>query len=266
VSAGDGRDLVSAATLDGLCCELAVDREELFECVRSALGVTPALEGEPRAVCELWQVTNGRTLVAGFDTHRFVEQWAGLTGPLLGLGAEAGRALTRLFSLGPYRECLVVVPNVRLEPDARPHSLVLGMVTDDPVALSIDRGFGYGYRKRLGRFGFAEQRRFEVRVEGTPALAGEIVDDGAAALADADRSWLADYWAQPLLGSRGPRDLRRSWLRRGLDEPGARSASVRVNAALEPGFGLRARAVRGRAVSFSGIPVQISLPERLGAG
>jgi hypothetical protein len=268
---GSGREIVSAATLDGLCCELWIDRARLLACVRGqgALHLEHVNHGAPElspVICELWQVTHGRSVLGGFDPHRLVEQWAGAAGSWLGLGADTGRALNRLFSLGPYRECLLAVPNVSLERGGERHALVLGMITDNPIALSIDRSFGYGYRKRLGRFRFEDRRRFEVVVEREVAVSGEIVDDDEPRSLEPDRAWLDDYWAQPLLGRLGPRDFRRSWLERRSSAPEARASRVGATLVLSPALGLGVDGASGRAVSFSNVPSRISLPRRVAGG
>jgi hypothetical protein len=267
---GSEREIVSAATLDGLCCELWLDRARLLACVRGQgnLHLEPVDHGDPDlspVICELWQVTHGRSVLGGFDPHRLVEQWAGAAGSWLGLGADTGRALNRLFSLGPYRECLLAVPNVSLERGGERHALVLGMITDNPIALSIDRSFGYGYRKRLGRFRFEDKRRFEVVVEREVAVSGEIIDEDRGSL-ELDSTFLDDYWAQPLLGRLGPRDFRRSWLERRSSAPEARASCVGATVVLSPALGLGVDGVRGRAVSFSNVPSRISLPRRVAGG
>jgi hypothetical protein len=266
MSSGE-RELVSSATLDGLCCELFVERDPLLALIQrhGALDVQPASDGAPRllpVVCELWHVTDGRSLLGGFDPQRVFEQCAGVAGAFLGPRAEVVRILNRLFSLGPYHECLVAVPNVLLEPRGQRHALVLAMITDNPIALSIDRSFGYGYRKRLGRFDFQDRRRFAVSVERELVVLGELAEDEAA-LAEPERAWLDDYWAQPLLGRLGPHDFRRSWLERRLSAAEARASRIGSSVALSPELGLGGERVQGRAVSFSRVPTRISLPRRL---
>ncbi len=263
------RELVSSATLDGLCCELLIERQRLLALIRShgALDIQPASDGDPQllpVVCELWHVTDGRSLFGGLDPERVFEQWAGVAGAFFGPGAESIRALNRLFSLGPYHECLVAVPNVLLEHRGQRHALVLAMITDNPIALAIDRSFRYGYRKRLGRFDFEDRRRFEVSVERELVVLGEIAEEEA--LGEPDRAWFDEYWAQPLLGWLGPRDFRRSWLERRLSASEARASQVASSVALSPELGLGGERVHGRAVSFSRVPARISLPRRLSTG
>jgi hypothetical protein len=265
---GGAREIVSAATLDGLCCELWIDRARVLACLRSqgALQLATVNHGDPGlspVICELWQVTDGRSVLAGFDPHRLVEQWAGVAGSWFGLGADTARALSRLFSLGPYREFLLTVPNVLIEPGGERHALVLGMITDNPIALSIDRSFGYGYRKRLGRFQFEDRRRFEVLVEREVAVSGEIVDEAPPDRVEPDRAWVDDYWAQPMLGRLGARDFRRSWLERRLSAAAARASRVSATVVLSPALGLGVDEIHGRAVAFSNVASRISLPCRL---
>lgn len=266
MSSGE-RELVSSATLDGLCCELLVERAPLLALIQrhGAIDVRAAGDGAPQllpVVCELWHVTDGRSLFGGFDPQRVLEQWAGVTGAFFGPVAEAVRTLNRVFSLGPYHECLVAVPNVLLEPRGQRHALVLAMITDNPIALSIDRSFGYGYRKRLGRFDFEDRRHFAVSVEREPLIRGELAEEEAA-LAEPERAWLEDYWAQPLLGRLGPHDFRRSWLERRLSAAEVRASRLGSSVTLSPELGLGGARVHGRAVSFSRVPTRISLPRRL---
>ena len=273
---GSEREPVSRATLDGLCCEVLVDRARVLAWLQRAgafdveppTGVGPELAS---VVCEVWQVTDGRSLFGGFDPLDVVEQWTALASSLFGLGAAPVRALSRALTLGPYRECLVAVPNVRVDGRRERHALVLGMITDNPIALSIDRSFGYGYRKRLGTFRFEDRRRFEVRVGQELVVSGEVTDEPASSgLPEPDRAWLADYWAQPLLGWHAPHDLRRSWLERRFEAADARAARVTSRVTLSPELGLGPDEdrfpVAARAVSFSGVPTRISLPRRLSRG
>lgn len=264
------RELVSSATLDGLCCELLIERSRLLAVIRShgALDVKASSDSAPQLlplICELWHVTDGRSLFGGLDPGRVFEQFAGVAGVFFGPGADSVRALSRLFSLGPYHECLVAVPNVLLEPRGQRHALVLAMITDNPLALAIDRSFGYGYRKRLGRFDFEDRRRFAVSVEREPLVLGELAE-AEAALAEPERAWLEDYWAQPLLGRLGPGDFRRSWLERWLSAPEARASGIGSSLVLSPELGLGGERIQGRAVSFSRVPTRISLPHRLSSG
>lgn len=261
------RELVSSATLDGLCCELLIERSRLLALIRGhgALDVKAPGDGGPEllpVICELWHVTDGRSLFGGLEPERVFEQLAGVASGFLGPGADSVRALSRLFALGPYHECLVAVPNVLREPRGQRHALVLAMITDNPLALSIDRSFGYGYRKRLGRFDFEDRRRFAVSVEREPLVLGELAE-AEAALAEPERAWLEDYWAQPLLGRLGPGDFRRSWLERRLSAPEARASRLGSSVVLSPELGLGGERVHGRAVSFSRVPTRISLPQRL---
>jgi hypothetical protein len=296
-------DIVSGATLSGAVFELFVERERLERYVRQ-LGPLAIEEGgaesreQASISCEIWTVTNGRSLLGGIDAAQISERWASFAGGLVGaiwgiqlgwlrargsshrrdlrasasetarLGAGYASGLvekaTRSISLGPYRELLIGVPNVVLTGSAQRHTLVIGMVTDDRLALWFDRWGGYGYRKRLGEFELTHSESFRVSSDGALLLSGRVEPAG---FASGTLDWVEERWAQPLLGALDG-SFRRSRLERRLDAERARALAGTLDLGIELAAPLAgphrfdASGRTGRAVAFSDVTTRISRSER----
>jgi hypothetical protein len=261
---------------------------------------------------EVWTVTNGRLVLAGADQHDSAARLAGVGAGLLGAawganlgwmasvatgnvrglsdsvraGAERGfelsaglagqraREVSRAFTLGPYHELLVGVPNVSLRGAAGRYTAVLGMVTDDDMARSIDRYFGYGYNKQPGTFEFGSDGSFRVEALGGPFLSVEIRDARRAPLAPRSvcGAMLNRRWDLPLLGGLQDGRWTCSRLDRRINGPGASGSQVHgrievrgdlFDVPFSRRYSLgRVASTGARAVVFTGVPTQISQPRR----
>jgi hypothetical protein len=264
----------------------------------------------PCVSLEVWTVTDGRLVIAGADQHDSVARWAkvgaGVFGAAWGAslawmatsasgnfrrapasmsqGAQKGyevltklagtqaRTLSRAFTLGPYHELLVGVPNVSLAGAPGRHTLVIGMVTDDAMARSIDRWFGYGYHKQPGTFALGGDGSVRVDTGTNSSLSIEIEGTGRVSLGprSAGRSFLNRRWDLPLLGGLHDGRWTRSRLQRRVTASGGASqvlGKVEIRGDLF-GAPLSGRHVLGRAstdgaraVFFEGVSARISPPE-----
>jgi hypothetical protein len=256
----------------------------------------------------MWTVTDGRLVFAGADQHDSVARWAGIGAGVFGaawgaslawmaslpsgsfrgaaaslgtgaqkgfelgarFGGEQARAMSRAFSLGPYHELLIGVPNVSLGDAPGRYTVVIGMVTDDATARSIDRVFGYGYYKQPGTFELGEGG--SVRVDTAEAsLSIEVKDSRRLSLDPKGgcTSLLNRRWGLPLLGGLHDGRWTESRLQRSVNATGVASrifgkVDVRgdlFDAPLSGRHSLARPLTSGaRAVLFSGVPARISRP------
>jgi hypothetical protein len=292
-------DIVSGASIDGFSFEMAVPLERVtrhlrrFGPLRIAEG---ASRGKNHVLtCDVWRVTDGRAMPGGLDQHDAAARWGSLAGGLTGAmwgaalgflsaartraapfesasdGARQGysrgsgvaaryaRDVSRRLSLGPYHELVLGVPDVCVGDGNARYTAILAMVTDDALAESVDRLFGYGYDKQRGRFSFADAAAFDVAVGGRPLLAGRLSRDDAAPGAEEGR--VNGRWAQPLLGGLRDGTFRVSRLERRIDG----TTWWKVRGAVEVHAGAIALPVEGTvsaagAVGFTGVSTRISRP------
>lgn len=257
---------------------------------------------------EVWTVTNGRLIVAGADQHESVARWAGIGAGVLGaawgaglawmaslpsgnlsgaamasrtgaekgfelgkrFGGEQARSMSRAFTLGPYHELLIGVPNVSLDGSPSRYTAVIGMVTDDVTARSIDRVFGYGYHKQHGKFELGEGG--SVRVDTAEAsLSIEVQGAGRSSLGPKGpcTSLLNRRWGLPLLGGLHDGRWTESRLERSVDASGVATqivgrVDVRGDLFDAPVSGCHdlGRSVTdgAHAVLFNGVPARITRP------
>ena len=269
-------DIISGATLDGAYFELPVDQSRLAGHLAGLGPLRLADRGgsvdAPRpVVCELWRVTEGRLFPAGFDQFAMLDRWQDLlfSAGTLATAASNWLSALRRLSWGPYHELLVCVPDVQIEDDPERYTLVLGMATDDRLALAIDRIVGYGYNKRLGQFSFAASGALQVEANGEPLLSGMIPVPALEPLRPApDFGWLQERWQRPLLGRRANGNWCCSRLERQLTsatELRSADGSLWVHEALGPvlaaAYELSSEQSAGaRAALFRGVTTRISLP------
>jgi hypothetical protein len=295
-------DWASRATLSGVCCSLPVDRAllagQLARC--GPLHLDGPATREHVLVCELWTVREGRATPAGVDLGKAAAGWAntaaglsamvwgaglgwltamasGRTSELAGtarVGARTGfegmAALlaqpsgdaTRAVSLGPYRELLLAVPDVRIADNPIRYMAVLAMLTDSRIALAIDSGFGYGYAKQVGIFEVAEPQRWTVSFGGSARVRARF-SPAPRRMLDVDR--VNHWWSQPLLAGLHAGRYTSSWLERRIDANGARWSSLTGSLMgledLVPQF---PGADSQTALAFEGIDSRISYPRRAG--
>lgn len=258
---------------------------------------------------EVWTVTEGRMVIAGADQHDSIARWAQIGAGVFGAawgaslswmvssaggdlrgasasmsrGARKGyelgatiagapvRAMSRALTLGPYHELLVGVPNVSLGGTPGRHTLVIGMVTDDAMARSIDRWFGYGYHKQSGRFEFGAGGSVLVETVGEGPLSIEIESAHRMSLGpkSACRSLVNRRWGLPLLGGLHDGRWTQSRLRRTVTASGTASQALGKVEVRGDLFGapLTGRHVLGRrttsgarVVFFEGVSARISPP------
>ena len=260
--------------------------------------------------CELWTVGDGHLMPGGIDQHDVVARWAGVVGGFTGamwggaLGLLAGartndaarlfaaagdgarvgfkgaatiagayaRRVSERTALGPYHELLVSVPDVCLGDSPIRYTAVLDMLTDDVLAQSVDRWFGYGYHKQLCRFALPEEGSFDVRVNEQSVVSGCLrkSDDPRGRDHGLRLDELNTRWAQPLLGGLHDGRWRSSRLERRIDAGvaacwGVRgSVEVRGNGVTTPLIGdFLVGENDALAVAFVGVPTRISHPRPL---
>lgn len=159
---------------------------------------------------------------------------AGVAGAAHG-AASAGLPWRRVSetasrTLGSYHEVLIGLPNAVVG-DGPPAFLVLGMYTDNPIALWGDRVLRTGYGKRLAPIRLRAVRQFEVGGEGGKRLVAALRPGrGSPPGLGAHAAWLS----QPLLGRPGAGAYALSRLDRALD--GVRIAPVAGTVTLSPDF------------------------------
>jgi hypothetical protein len=185
-------------------------------------------------------------------------------------GGEQARSMSRAFTLGPYHELLVGVPNVSLAGAPGRYTAVIGMVTDDATARSIDRMFGYGYYKQHGEFELGEGG--SVRVDTAEAsLSIEVKGARRSSLGPKGSctSLLNRRWRLPLLGGLHDGRWTESRLERSVNASGAATRIVgRVevrgdlfDAPLSGGHDLGPSVTSGaHAVLFQDVAARITRP------
>ncbi|MEI9949991.1 MAG: hypothetical protein WDO74_13680 [Pseudomonadota bacterium] len=276
LTSGLALDVISGATLDGAYFELPVERARLAQRLTGLGPLRLAERGDPAddthpIVCELWRVTNGRLFPAGIDQYDLLDRWQGLFASAGALGKACSNWLhgLRRLSWGPYNELLIGVPDVQIEDDPERYTLVLGMATDDRLALAIDRVVGYGYSKRFGQFSFAPSGAVHVQAEGEPLISGMLPVPACQPLrAAADFSWLDQRWQQSLLGRRA----NGTWCSSRLERRLASATELRLadgSLVLHEALGVPLAATHAlssepsaaaRAALFRGVTTRISLP------
>ena len=212
MSARSNRPLVVAASrMSGVRAYIDVEPDALAAALRP-LGPVGLLGPPKRQLCcELWRVTHPRVLIGGLEQSDWTSVarsigevagsfWGGKVarswGSFLALRAEAA---TRWTVIEPYHELLVSVPDVRYPGCAEPVSVALGMATDLPLAVRLDRLAYYGYNKCLADFSTDGRHEWEVSIDGTPFLQASFEPTGRTA-EDFDRGAAGSGGLQPLLG------------------------------------------------------------------
>jgi hypothetical protein len=277
------------------------------------LRIEPDRDRRRYRIClEAWTVSNGRYVLGGIDQHESTVQWAsrgaGLVGAAWGaslgwmaavVGGNSGgvsaairsaaskgfdiaaraageraRELSRSLSLGPYRELLVGVPGVALGNGGPSYMAVVGMVTDNGLARSIDGAFGYGYHKQQGTLLYGDDGSLRVDVMGKPFLSVRVYGSQRLLRGKGATSSLLNHrWAMPLLGGLHERRWVCSRLERRIEGPDTVASELagEIEVQGDP-FGAplsgRYRLGRGttdaRAVTFGGVTARISRPVTLG--
>lgn len=135
------------------------------------------------------------------------------------LGEHYSRALSR--TLGTYLELLVAVPNVVAQGrHGDRYCFVLGMHTNNPIAIWGDRALGYGYQKRLSRLDTHSYGSYEVTTPDRRAvlLAAKIEPTSEpmrrSTRTPAPIKRAIELISQPLLGHLGSGRFARSRLER----------------------------------------------------
>ena len=237
--------LLSRATLDGVLLRVPCPRVAL-EADLARLGplrVAPSAS-IPGDLCalhlEIWRVRGGAVQLGPLDQHAWSGRFGAAFAAMFGAGVLGPRALARCESafgamsraatrpLATYSELMLAVPGVVIGGrDERPHSLVLGMVTDSALARWADSALGFGYQKRPGVFRDDARGEWSVALDG----AGPLVSVTSAATRDVSSGHesfpdIDDVFGQPLLGVTGRRRLVASSLRRALSQADARARAV----------------------------------------
>jgi hypothetical protein len=295
-------DIVSGALIAGFAFEIPTTVAQVNEYLRrfGPLEVAGNGKGAHVVTCEVWRVSDGRPMPGGMDQHDAVARWGsfagGLTGAMWGAAmgllstgraeggafAAAGEGARRGFMrgsdvvaryardasqravLGPYHELLIGVPDVCFEGSTTRYTAVLAMVTDDAIAESVDRIFGYGYDKKRGRFSFAAAGTFEVRVQEHPLIHGSLQGDGAELSAD-HTSRVNARWTQPFLGGLHDGSFRVSRLERRVDS--GERWRVRGDVTLSPDaipIPFAGTFSASAAVAFTGVTTRISRAAPIG--
>lgn len=298
-------EFVSRASLSGVCAAVPVERAALskFLLEFGPLRINTAPSSRHWLICELWTVRDGRALVAGLDGGEAAARLAGLSAGLaaymwgtglggvaamfgarnmataLQQGAERGytqaaelaerqtRSVARWASLGPYHELMLTVPDVCLGSGSLAHAAVLTMVTDDSIALWIDRAFGYGYGKRRGTLSVTEPAEWSVSVQESDSVRTHLLPSGATADVEKVNAW----WRQPLLGGLRDGSWSSSHLERRLDRRqtvcSALSGTVELLGAEFPKSLRGPHSVGapddGLAIAFHQVDSRISYPRRI---
>jgi hypothetical protein len=158
------------------------------------------------------------------------------------VSGRAGRRASEQLShtIGTYNEVLVGVPNVRpADRPAPPMMLVLGMYSDNPVALWGDRALGTGYRKRLASIRTETDTRFVVEADGVSALDSTVLPFTESApdppAADPPPPFV-ELYAQPLLGRLDDQRLVASVMERAFEAPARLLGPGRARVTIGPGF------------------------------
>lgn len=267
-------DIVSGATLDGFYLEIPFERDALQRKLEE-LGPFRLVGGPPCVACEVWRISKGRFIPAGFDRRSWSARWADtldtLNGRWLGergmFWRQLSRSVDEAFSVEPYHELVIAVPDVRFADEPTLYTLVLGMVTDSRLAMSLDWWGGYGYRKQLGAFEFDMPGEFRVTTDSESLLSGKVRRSPTRA---GDLAWLDARWRQPLLGCVRPGSFSVSRLNRSIRANGCHAGSGVVELHDPSGVGLlsglpaiRAHGTRAcRVALFSDIATRISAPRR----
>jgi hypothetical protein len=211
----------ASARLELCVCVLHVPREPLARALAELGPLELSADDEGRApICiELWDVREGRIRFAGLPQERLYETGAmlmgsaygALLGPLgslsMGLaGRSLGAALSSAASrtLGRYRELLIGVPNVTLAGAASCY-FVLGMRTDSPFAITVDRLLGYGFDKRAASFAGTLAGGLSVReASRQPELLHARIDEAVSTMGESSFAPVRAWLERPLLaGTRG---------------------------------------------------------------
>jgi hypothetical protein len=98
---------------------------------------------------------------------------------------------------------MLSIPGVQLGSEV--FSLVVGMVTDSPLAKQIDHVFGYGFNKCLGSF--RREDRCHWRIDAGAALQLDLDFEPLSSLSTSNEDWLNQRWTAPLLGRLGATSL-----------------------------------------------------------
>ena len=306
---GSPRLRVAASKMTGVRCYLDVEPDALARTLAPLGHVEVRGPPRRQICCELWHVTEGRVLVGGREREEWASvaremghlaggwwgasmawTWGALARPtgvadrarLARRWAQEGAARAGDFMAGqardathwtvvePYHELLFTVPDVQLEGAPEPVSVVLGMVTDLPLALKIDRIASYGYDKRMAEFSTDGRHHWEVTVDGAPFLRAAFEPTGRGE-AEIDRVSAAAGTIQPLLGGLSDRRLVLAELRRDLGASGDQlrevEGTVEVESWLFPLVEEGCHAVRSReappnriSMSFRGVDTFVTYP------
>lgn len=184
--------------------------------------------------------------------------------------ANQARDTTAWTVVEPYHELLFTVPDVRLPGAPEPVSVVLGMTTDLPLALKIDRIASYGYDKRMAEFSTDGRHHWEVTVDGVPFLSADFEATGRGE-DDIDRAGAASGTVQPLLGGLRERRPMLAELRRDLAASGDQlrevEGTIELKTQLFPLLETGRHSVRSRkappnriSMSFRGVETFVTYP------
>jgi hypothetical protein len=184
--------------------------------------------------------------------------------------AQQAVALTRWTVIEPYNEVLLSVPDVRYRGMKHHVSVVLGMLTDQPLAIQIDRMAFYGYDKHMAGFDTDARYRWDVSVGGAPFLSARLEPTGRVE-GDFDRARAATGTIQPLLGGLRDRRPMLAELRRDLVATGDQvhevEGTVELSRELFPGLRPGRHTIRSRtapadrvSVGFRGVDASVSYP------
>jgi hypothetical protein len=187
---------------------------------------------------ELWKIRDGAVQIGELHQHEWFERWGGLRGAALGSSARwksflgaMSRASIRAFDT--YSELVLTVPGVIVKGDDRclPRSLVLGMMTDSPIARWADATLGFGYQKTPGRFRHDAAGVWSVSTPNGRRLLSVVslavpADDG---LVTAN---LEAIFQQPFVGVSDRHELRESRVYRTLSQSDARFRPIAASVEL----------------------------------
>jgi hypothetical protein len=151
-------------------------------------------------------------------------------------GQVARRASEQLsHTVGSYHEVVAGVPNVG-RPGGPLRMFVLGMYSDNLVAIWGDRMLRTGYRKQLASIEAAGATAVAVAVDGARVLDVSIDVDPGATSTDAVPVPFDRFFAQPLLGRLGDGGLVASVVERSFAAPARLLPPGRARVAIGPGF------------------------------
>jgi len=284
---------LSGARLAGLRFSLPCHEEALRD-ARQAFGLAPVtasvpapIPGGPRMWCELWHLSDGRLELAGLDQHAWsamLGAWAGtwwgawrgmLTGRPQAMvtsareGASAAVEWSQIHSmtLGHYREMLLAIPSFAEGTSEGKPMLVVGMLTDSPIAQWADGAWGYGFGKRLARLEARSLLSWQVASStGVPLLAVDVMTEAA----DPQQLTLLEQdFGSVLLGRRSDRQLVSSRLSRQANQVVGIRGQVHVSPALHPWLVAGTHSIepmgdhdRWGGVHFLDVHARIGFPQR----